>query len=58
MIIMARCSGAVSVCSLKTLKNMLGTSPEWFEPMPRVTEAYDGGFLGLEVNMFLNGYYC
>ena len=50
-LILARCSGAVTVSSLKTLKNLLGSSPEWFEPSPRVAQAHDGGFLGLEVNV-------
>ncbi|KAK7115948.1 NBAS subunit of NRZ tethering complex-like [Littorina saxatilis] len=50
-IILARCSGAVTVSSINTLKNLLGTSPEWFEPSPRVAEANDGGFLGLECEL-------
>ncbi|XP_025077701.1 neuroblastoma-amplified sequence-like [Pomacea canaliculata] len=50
-IILARCSGAVTVSSLSTLRNLLGTSPEWFEPSPRITEAHDGGFLGLECEL-------
>ncbi|KAL5004597.1 hypothetical protein ScPMuIL_018053 [Solemya velum] len=48
-IILARASGAVTVSSVRTLENLLGTSPEWFEPAPRVTVVHDGGFLGLEV---------
>lgn len=28
---------------------MLGETPEWFEPAPRVTSTFDGRFLGLEV---------
>ncbi|KAK7477823.1 hypothetical protein BaRGS_00030901 [Batillaria attramentaria] len=47
-IILARCSGAVTVASIHTLNNLLGTSPEWFEPSPRVAGAHNGGFLGLE----------
>jgi hypothetical protein len=38
------------VSSLSSLKNLLGNSPEWFEPSPRLTEAHEGGFLGLEVS--------
>ncbi|XP_068956415.1 NBAS subunit of NRZ tethering complex-like isoform X2 [Petaurus breviceps papuanus] len=45
---LARCSGALTVSSVKTLKNLLGKSCEWFEPSPQVTAAHDGGFLSLE----------
>ena len=48
-VILARCTGAVTVSSIKTLKNLLGTNPEWFEPAPHVGPVHDGGFLGLEV---------
>ncbi|KAL3866901.1 hypothetical protein ACJMK2_044151 [Sinanodonta woodiana] len=48
-VILARCSGAVTVSSIHTLKNLLGTSPEWFEPSPQVSAVHYGGFLGLEV---------
>lgn len=48
-LILARCSGALTVSSVRTLKNLLGKSCEWFEPSPRVTSAHDGGFLSLEV---------
>ncbi|KAK3595169.1 hypothetical protein CHS0354_002768 [Potamilus streckersoni] len=48
-VILARCSGAVTVSSKYTLKNLLGTSPEWFEPSPQVSAVHYGGFLGLEV---------
>lgn len=48
-LILSRCTGAVSVSSTKTLKNLLGTSPEWFEPSSRVTGVHHNGFLGLEV---------
>ncbi|XP_076465960.1 NBAS subunit of NRZ tethering complex-like isoform X2 [Babylonia areolata] len=50
-VILARCSGAVTVSSVSSLKNLLGSSPEWFEPSPRVAEAHDGGFLGLECEL-------
>ena len=48
-VILARGTGAVSVSSAKTMKNLLGASAEWFDPSPRVSLATDGGFLGLEV---------
>ncbi|XP_016118100.1 neuroblastoma-amplified sequence-like, partial [Sinocyclocheilus grahami] len=47
-LILARCSGALTVSSVRTLKNLLGKSCEWFETSPRVTSAHDGGFLSLE----------
>lgn len=47
-LILARCQGSVSLSSTKSLKNMLGETPEWFEPAPRVTNTFDGRFLGLE----------
>ena len=48
-VILARCTGAITVSSIKTLKNLLGTNPEWLEPAPHVGPVHDGGFLGLEV---------
>uniref|UniRef100_A0A8D3CQG5 NBAS subunit of NRZ tethering complex n=1 Tax=Scophthalmus maximus TaxID=52904 RepID=A0A8D3CQG5_SCOMX len=48
VLIMARCSGSVTVSSARTLRNLLGKSCEWFEPSPQVTAAHDGGFLSLE----------
>lgn len=50
---LARCSGALTVSSVKTLKNLLGKSCEWFEPSPQVTATHDGGFLSLEVTLSL-----
>lgn len=50
---LARCSGALTVSSVKTLKNLLGKSCEWFEPSPQVTATHDGGFLSLEVILSL-----
>ncbi|KAG8445664.1 hypothetical protein GDO86_010443 [Hymenochirus boettgeri] len=50
-VILARCSGSLTVSSVKTLKNLLGKSCEWFEPSPQVTAAHDGGFLSLEVHI-------
>ncbi|XP_030054710.1 NBAS subunit of NRZ tethering complex [Microcaecilia unicolor] len=52
-VILARCSGALTVSSVKTLKNLLGKSCEWFEPSPQVTSAHDGGFLSLECEIKL-----
>ncbi|XP_071392722.1 NBAS subunit of NRZ tethering complex-like, partial [Centroberyx affinis] len=48
VLILARCSGSLTVSSVRTLRNLLGKSCEWFEPSPRVTAAHDGGFLSLE----------
>nr|XP_019947114.1 PREDICTED: neuroblastoma-amplified sequence [Paralichthys olivaceus] len=53
VLIMARCSGSVTVSSVRTLCNLLGKSCEWFEPSPRVTAAHDGGFLSLECEVKL-----
>uniref|UniRef100_A0A8C4LN66 NBAS subunit of NRZ tethering complex n=1 Tax=Equus asinus asinus TaxID=83772 RepID=A0A8C4LN66_EQUAS len=50
---LARCSGALTVSSVKTLKNLLGRSCEWFEPSPQVTATHDGGFLSLECEIKL-----
>ncbi|XP_074051180.1 NBAS subunit of NRZ tethering complex isoform X1 [Macrotis lagotis] len=50
---LARCSGALTVSSVKTLKNLLGKSCEWFEPSPQVAAAHDGGFLSLECEIRL-----
>ncbi|TRZ02417.1 hypothetical protein DNTS_034472, partial [Danionella cerebrum] len=52
-LILARCSGALTVSSVWTLKNLLGKSCEWFELSPRVTSAHDGGFLSLECEVKL-----
>ncbi|XP_050807603.1 NBAS subunit of NRZ tethering complex [Gopherus flavomarginatus] len=52
-VILARCSGALTVSSVKTLKNLLGKSCEWFESCPQVTSAHDGGFLSLECEIKL-----
>ncbi|XP_034755435.1 neuroblastoma-amplified sequence isoform X2 [Etheostoma cragini] len=53
VLILARCSGSVTVSSGRTLRNLLGKSCEWFEPSPRVTAAHDGGFLNLECEVKL-----
>ncbi|KAK5903681.1 hypothetical protein CgunFtcFv8_007438 [Champsocephalus gunnari] len=48
VLILARCSGSVTVSSVRTLRSLLGKSCEWFEPSPRVTAAHEVGFLSLE----------
>ncbi|XP_068136383.1 NBAS subunit of NRZ tethering complex isoform X2 [Hyperolius riggenbachi] len=52
-VILARCSGSLTVSSVRTLKNLLGKSCEWFEPSPQVSAAHDGGFLSLECEVKL-----
>ncbi|XP_035278775.1 neuroblastoma-amplified sequence [Anguilla anguilla] len=52
-VILARCSGSLTVSSVRTLKNLLGRSCEWFEPSPQVTAAHEGGFLSLECEIKL-----
>uniref|UniRef100_A0A0C9RYP9 Nbas_0 protein n=1 Tax=Fopius arisanus TaxID=64838 RepID=A0A0C9RYP9_9HYME len=48
-IIIARYSGAISVCSMSTLKNLLGASPEFLSGQPQISEFYSGkGFLALD----------
>ncbi|XP_072167418.1 NBAS subunit of NRZ tethering complex-like [Diadema setosum] len=47
-VILARCSGAVAVCSVKNLNNLLGTSCEWLAPAPRLTMASEKGFMALD----------
>ncbi|XP_047243058.1 NBAS subunit of NRZ tethering complex isoform X3 [Girardinichthys multiradiatus] len=53
VLILARCSGSVTVSSVRTLRNLLGKSCEWFEPSPRLTAAHGGGFLSLECEVRL-----
>ncbi|KAM4632894.1 LOW QUALITY PROTEIN: NBAS subunit of NRZ tethering complex [Polymixia lowei] len=53
VLILARCSGSLTVSSVRTLRNLLGKSCEWFEPSPRLTAAHDGGFLSLECEVRL-----
>ncbi|CAB3379605.1 Hypothetical predicted protein [Cloeon dipterum] len=50
VLIISRYSGAVSVCSISDLQNLLGESPEFFAGCPQISAAYgDGkGFLSLE----------
>lgn len=54
-VILARGTGAVTVSSVKTLTNLLGKQPEWFEPAPRLSAVHNGGFLGLEVGAGYQG---
>ncbi|XP_069188396.1 NBAS subunit of NRZ tethering complex-like isoform X2 [Procambarus clarkii] len=53
-VILARYSGAVTVSSVNSLRNLLGESPEFLEGVPQISEAYDRGFLGLEVESRVN----
>uniref|UniRef100_A0A3Q3XCS4 NBAS subunit of NRZ tethering complex n=1 Tax=Mola mola TaxID=94237 RepID=A0A3Q3XCS4_MOLML len=53
VLILARCSGSVTVSSVRTLRNLLGKSCEWFESSPQVTAAHNGGFLSLECEVKL-----
>lgn len=48
-VIIARYSGAISVCSMANLRNLLGESPEFLAGPPQVSSlCSDHGFLGLE----------
>jgi hypothetical protein len=48
-IIIARYSGAISVCSVANLQNLLGDSPEFLAGPPQVSSlCSDQGFLALE----------
>ena len=47
-VILARCSGAVTVCGISDLCNKLGASAEFFDGSPRIGPAFDGTFLGIE----------
>jgi neuroblastoma-amplified sequence len=55
VLIISRYSGAVSVCSITDLQNLLGESPEFFAGQPQISAAYgDGkGFLSLECEVNL-----
>lgn len=53
-VILARYSGAVTVSSINSLRNLLGESPEFLEGVPQISESYDRGFLGLEVESRVN----
>ncbi|CAH0724513.1 unnamed protein product, partial [Brenthis ino] len=47
-VILSRFSGAVSVCGVQDLVNILGKKPEFFQGTPQVTTAHDGAFMALE----------
>ena len=47
-VILARCSGAVSVCGIENLDNKLGSSAEFFDGSPRISPSFENTFLGLE----------
>ena len=50
-LILARSSGAVSVCTVTDLRNKLGASAEFFDGPPRIGPAFGGLFLGFECEM-------
>ncbi|VVD02485.1 unnamed protein product [Leptidea sinapis] len=47
-IILSRFSGAVSVCGIQDMTNILGKRPEFFQGAPWVRCAHDGAFVVLE----------
>ncbi|KAM3960846.1 LOW QUALITY PROTEIN: NBAS subunit of NRZ tethering complex [Aphomia sociella] len=47
-IIVSRFSGAVTVCNIEDMVNILGKKPEFFQGAPQVTCAHDGTFMVLE----------
>ncbi|XP_013176850.1 PREDICTED: neuroblastoma-amplified sequence-like [Papilio xuthus] len=47
-IILSRFSGAVSVCGIEDMENILGKQPEFFQGTPQVTRAHEGAFMVLE----------
>ncbi|GBP44593.1 Neuroblastoma-amplified sequence [Eumeta japonica] len=47
-IILSRFSGAVSVCNVEYMVNILGKKPEFLQGAPQVTGAHDGSFMTLE----------
>ncbi|XP_037298727.1 neuroblastoma-amplified sequence isoform X2 [Manduca sexta] len=47
-IILSRFSGAVSVCNIADMVNILGKQPEFFQGTPRITCAHEGTFMVLE----------
>lgn len=47
-IILSRFSGAVIVCNIENMMNILGKKPEFFQGTPQVTCAHDGTFMVLE----------
>ncbi|XP_026731752.1 neuroblastoma-amplified sequence-like isoform X2 [Trichoplusia ni] len=47
-IIVSRFSGAVTICDLETMSNILGKKPEFFQGSPQITCAHDGTFMVLE----------
>ncbi|XP_012278109.1 neuroblastoma-amplified sequence isoform X2 [Orussus abietinus] len=53
-LIIARYSGSVSVCSVKDLRNLLGTTPEFLAGQPQISELAPGrGFLSLDCEAYL-----
>ena len=43
----------MTVSCVKTLKNLLGVSPEWFKGTPLLSMSNGTGFLGLEVSTYM-----
>ncbi|KAI5631323.1 secretory pathway protein sec39 domain-containing protein [Phthorimaea operculella] len=47
-IILSRFSGAVTICDIENMMNILGKKPEFFQGSPQLTCAHDGTFMVLE----------
>ncbi|KAJ8735252.1 hypothetical protein PYW07_006872 [Mythimna separata] len=47
-IIVSRFSGAVTICDIETMANILGKKPEFFQGSPQITCAHGGTFMVLE----------
>ncbi|XP_053611454.1 NBAS subunit of NRZ tethering complex-like isoform X2 [Plodia interpunctella] len=47
-LIVSRFSGAVSICNIEDMVNILGKKPEFFQGAPKVTCAQDGAFMVME----------
>ncbi|XP_063899549.1 NBAS subunit of NRZ tethering complex-like [Helicoverpa armigera] len=47
-IIVSRFSGAVTICDIETMANILGKKPEFFQGSPKITCAHAGTFMVLE----------
>ncbi|KAH9631606.1 hypothetical protein HF086_006598 [Spodoptera exigua] len=47
-IIVSRFSGAVTICDVETMANILGKKPEFFQGTPQVTRAHAGALMVLE----------
>ncbi|KAF9794283.1 hypothetical protein SFRURICE_015003, partial [Spodoptera frugiperda] len=47
-IIVSRFSGAVTICDIETMANILGKKPEFFQGTPQITRAHGGTLMVLE----------